>query len=30
MSALYGVALVAALGVFVYLVVALFFPEKFS
>jgi F subunit of K+-transporting ATPase (Potass_KdpF). len=30
MSALYAVALVAALAVFVYLVVALFFPEKFS
>ncbi|MGB4336741.1 MAG: potassium-transporting ATPase subunit F [Chromatiaceae bacterium] len=30
MSALYLIALLAAVGVFVYLVIALFFPEKFS
>ena len=30
MSALYLIALLAAAGGFVYLVIALFFPEKFS
>ena len=30
MNALYLIALLAAAGVFVYLVVALFWPEKFS
>ncbi len=30
MSSLYLIALLAAVGVFVYLVVALFWPEKFS
>ncbi len=30
MSALYLIALLAAAGVFFYLVIALFFPEKFS
>jgi K+-transporting ATPase KdpF subunit len=30
MSTLYLIALLAAAGVFVYLVIALFFPEKFS
>ncbi len=30
MSALYLIALLAGAGVFVYLVIALFFPEKFS
>lgn len=30
MNVLYLVALLAAVGVFVYLVVALFWPEKFS
>ena len=30
MSTLYLIALLAAAGVFVYLVMALFWPEKFS
>lgn len=30
MDALYLIALLAAAGVFVYLVIALFFPEQFS
>lgn len=30
MSPLYLIALLVAVGVFVYLVIALFFPEKFS
>ncbi len=30
MNALYLIALLAAVGVFVYLIVALFWPEKFS
>jgi K+-transporting ATPase KdpF subunit len=30
MSTLYLIALIAVVGVFVYLVIALFFPEKFS
>ena len=30
MNALYLIALLAVVGVFVYLVVALFWPEKFS
>ena len=30
MNALYWFALLAAVGVFVYLVIALFLPEKFS
>ncbi len=30
MSTLYLIALLAVAGVFVYLVIALFFPEKFS
>ena len=30
MSALYLISLLAAAGLFVYLVIALFFPEKFS
>ena len=30
MSNLYLIALLAAAGVFIYLVVALFWPEKFS
>lgn len=30
MNALYLIALLAVLAVFIYLVIALFFPEKFS
>lgn len=30
MNALHLIALLAAVGVFIYLVIALFFPEKFS
>ena len=30
MNPLYLIAILAAVGVFVYLVIALFFPEKFS
>ena len=30
MNTLYLIALLAAVGVFVYLVIALFWPEKFS
>lgn len=30
MSALYLIALIAAVGVFAYLVAVLFFPERFS
>ena len=30
MSALYLIALIAAVGVFIYLVAVLFYPEKFS
>ena len=30
MSPLYLIALIAAVGVFVYLVAVLFYPEKFS